>query len=468
MKMKVRPQLFIDTKPLEEDDPQALKIFGETDKYSITPTTFKARSFSSHDASLRTEVVEETIKRVATEKHNLITRYKEFERYEQESQEQLKKLSRDIIPDGEFTKPNKDILVLGEKFIPKISSLEIYSKELEQYQSFIKKNQGLILTYSDKYANDSSEVIRFGINTATMNSGQSQQLATIYTPIEKKGGSVKSGGSKGAKDDQVLLKTLHPLEVFLIRNAIDCLKTLKNKSVLIDIFARNDDGSIIMKDEKPETHTIVLYMYTKKIIVIDPSNPDFSKHLTVNNIRLFRGDEEHIEIIAPLKQKIYTPANKDNIGPNPDQYRDCIDIALKIAFGLNQWHDPIDLNDITSFNFITEVSNQQDITNSLFFDGTEATVRIRQASNDIIRKQTNKLLDVFDQQIKGFRAYFSNIDLGTHIKELIIKAFNQAYDPNIYSEGISNLKLVYQENAMIFKNEIDKEINLLGEALEEV
>ena len=223
-----------------------------------------------------------------------------------------------------------------------------------------------------------------------------------------------------------------------------------------------------MKDEKPETHTIVLYMYTKKIIVIDPSNPDFSKHLTVNNIRLFRGDEEHIEIIAPLKQKIYTPANKDNIGPNPDQYRDCIDIALKIAFGLNQWHDPIDLNDITSFNFITEVSNQQDITNSLFFDGTEATVRIRQASNDIIRKQTNKLLDVFDQQIKGFRAYFSNIDLGTHIKELIIKAFNQAYDPNIYSEGISNLKLVYQENAMIFKNEIDKEINLLGEALEEV
>lgn len=86
MKMKARPQLFIDTSPLQEDDPQALKIFEETDKYSITPTTFKARSFSSHDASLRTEVVEETIKRVATEKHNLITRYKEFERYEQESQ----------------------------------------------------------------------------------------------------------------------------------------------------------------------------------------------------------------------------------------------------------------------------------------------------------------------------------------------------------------------------------------------
>jgi len=287
--MKARPQLSIDTTPLKEDEEIAIRIFKETDKYSVTPTTFKARSFSSHDTPLRTEVVKETIGRVATEKDNLILRYKEFERYEQESQEQLKKLSRDIISDGEFTKPNKDILALGEKFIPKINSLEIYSKELEQYQSFIKEN-----------------------------------------------------------------------------------------------------------------------------------------------------------------------------------HRDCIDIALKIAFGLNQWHDPIDLNDITSFNFITEVSNQQDITNSLFFDGTEATVRIRQASNDIIRKQTNKLLDVFDQQIKGFRAYFSNIDLGTHIKELIIKAFNQPYDPNIYSEGIGNLKLVYQENAMIFKNEIDKEINLLGEALEEV
>ena len=51
MKMKARPQLFIDTKPLE-DEKLADKIFEETDRYSITPTTFKARSFftSSTDA----------------------------------------------------------------------------------------------------------------------------------------------------------------------------------------------------------------------------------------------------------------------------------------------------------------------------------------------------------------------------------------------------------------------------------
>lgn len=42
MKMKVRPQLFIDIKPLEDKE-LALKIFEETDKYSVTPTTFKAR-----------------------------------------------------------------------------------------------------------------------------------------------------------------------------------------------------------------------------------------------------------------------------------------------------------------------------------------------------------------------------------------------------------------------------------------
>lgn len=47
MKVKTRPQLFIDTTPLKENEELALKIFEETDKYSITPTTFKARKILS-------------------------------------------------------------------------------------------------------------------------------------------------------------------------------------------------------------------------------------------------------------------------------------------------------------------------------------------------------------------------------------------------------------------------------------
>jgi hypothetical protein len=44
--MKIRPKLLIDTNPLEDEE-LAEKIFEETDKYSITPTTFKSRAFES-------------------------------------------------------------------------------------------------------------------------------------------------------------------------------------------------------------------------------------------------------------------------------------------------------------------------------------------------------------------------------------------------------------------------------------
>jgi len=459
-----RPKLFINT-DLFDSDELVQAVYRETDKYSITPTTFRTRSFFSPDESVKIRVIEETIAKVTIEVEILGTRLEEFKRYEQESQERLKELSRDVIADGEFVKPDKDILALSEKFIPKITALEIYLKELNQYLAFIKANQGLVITYSDVYANESSEVTRFGISTATMEPLQSQSLAEIYTPIEKKGGSVKSGGSKGIKDDQVPLKMLHPLEVFLIRDAIDYFKSSGSKSVLVDIFARDDNGSIRIKDDKPETHTIVLYRNIEQIIVIDPSNPDFSKHIPMNSIRLFRSDENLVEIIAPLKQKIYAPFDSENVGPRSDQYRDCIDLSVKIAFGLNRLQENIDISDIMSLGVIREITNQKKCNEELFFTDQQAIARIRQASDDIIRMEVNKIVECLDKQRKSMLAY-PGVDPESFSEGILIEniaKFNQQFSPNEYRGAVEEFQCHFRDNNTAFKYYMDEvEISLQG------
>ena len=139
--------------------------------------------------------------------------------------------------------------------------------------------------------------------------------------------------------------------------------------------------------------------------MIDPSNSDYSKHLAANSLILGL-DDILIEIIAPSKQlKIYASPDKNRVGANPDQYRDCIDIAVKLAFGLRKLEALISINDIISLGSIREITNQQDVNDSLFFSSEEAIARISQASNDHIRAKTNKLLEALDKQMASILDY---------------------------------------------------------------
>lgn len=44
-------------------------------------------------------------------------------------------------------------------------------------------------------------------------------------------------------------------------------------------------------------------------------------------------------------------------GPNPDQPRDCTDIAVKLAFGLNKHAGIIDVRDLASVKAIEQITN---------------------------------------------------------------------------------------------------------------
>ena len=371
MKMKVRPQLFIDIKPLEDKE-LALKIFEETDKYSVTPTTFKARIL------------------------------------------------------------NKDNV-----------------------------------WYKDEYSHFESKVTRYGINSNAVKAdlekntilGEPVDLFDTTKKVEK---SVKSSQYK-LEDAQKI--SHHGLEKYILQQAINQLLESKGKTVLVDIFARENGAIKVLKDSIPETHTIVLYKnppsIDKKheILVIDPSNFLFSSHLSNLN-----GTTKHelLNKITTIHKtlQIYKPIS-DYTGPNPDQYRDCIDIAVKIAFGLDREKDQaISLDNMKDSQTVKIISNNQTINKSMPDDMhtkqfVKAPLRIQQKSNINIGESFFKFSKIIKENLTNLlkKEYFEDV----YIKELLDS------DKKVSTETLSILHSIGKDTFDQIHKELEAlEIQILG------
>jgi hypothetical protein len=458
MKMKARPQLFIDTNPLEDKE-LALKIFDETDKYSITPTTFKARKLNEYDDQLI------TVKKVLEKNKDYYTylqkKQEELEVLEHQFLKQVESLVKSDLSKGELigykntTKPTSD---LQKKYNTKLTDTESYLNDIRRYLDFIVNNKNLILKNLDVFSNEGNEVVRCGIDITNINPKQTKELTEIYTPVAKEGSKATS-----KKSDKISVKNsekdilLHPLEILLIQDAVNYLQKGISKTVLVDIFVRNDDGSIRLKGDKPDTHTIVLYKtINSKYAIIDPSNSEFSQHLNCN-INISRIFNDDTQFLIPSKQiKIYSPADKDNVGPNPNQYRDCIDIAVKIAFCLNRLEDVIDINNIESLNDIIELSNNISINSSLSIINN-LSFRIRQASKEEVKKLSNEKLNILSKQLKSIGDYPEN-KISNFSDFLQIKSMNKLSQLNVQDhenyegilEQLTILKISNQEDYVKF------------------
>ena len=402
MKVKTRPQLFIDTTPLKENEELALKIFEETDKYSITPTTFKARKILSDKNLDQVTVQYKQYREVLNQK--LQTAQKLLDESNQIINLAVKSQVFSI-GEGDGLKNTNPISNLLQTKVNELNNqiikVELYEKNIESV-NYTK-------IYEDIYENmEGNAVTRYGINSL-----ESIKIAVSYNEQLKKldlikiqgsqTGSKKSGKSNKEEQSDILL---HPLEIKIVQSAITSLQLGKQKTALIDIFARDDKEQIQFdtKTKLPETHTVVLYKNTtSEYIVIDPSNSTFSSHLACKINNNLIGDS--IKIITSEKElKIYSPASKDNIGPNPNQYRDCIDIAVKLAFGLNQI-DTIDIKDLTNLESIQEITNNTHIDKYIPSLPDEFSLRIKQASETKIVKHISSLLKYIDKQLKSFSIY---------------------------------------------------------------
>ena len=252
---------------------------------------------------------------------------------------------------------------------------------------FIKKYQ---------YEDDStSKVLRFGINhnnSALKEFVINKYNQTIQNTI--KISDTISDLSKKSKHDQFLEKIksyteqskdqITSIEKNIVTQAINYLDNTENKTVLVDLFVR-DKGTGKIKFTKKndiETHSVVLYKQDYNYLIIDPNNAEFSSVLI--------GAHDNIKICISKDFKIYVP--KNSTGYELDSWRDCIDIAVKLAFNLNKCSQHIVLKEIKEFQFIDDnslrkniaievITNQQDISGQFPSILEEQNARAKQASS---------------------------------------------------------------------------------------
>ena len=193
--------------------------------------------------------------------------------------------------------------------------------------------------------------------------------------------------------------------------------------MLVDIFVRDSSGIIgKIKDSTHtiDTHTIVLFKNPDgKLIVIDPSNSSLSSHIA---------DLYNVDIFADTD--FYVPKREIRIyeGDKEAGYRDCVDIAVKIASGLQQheggikWKKMIvgdkieEVIDFGSIPVMQEVTNNSKLNPG--FPDDIGVVKIRQASDITIREKIDSILPILQTQERFV------IKHGT---EFLTQAFQEAY-----------------------------------------
>lgn len=191
------------------------------------------------------------------------------------------------------------------------------------------------------------------------------------------------------KDAQSI--ALCSLEENLICMAINHMLESQERAVVVDILARVnggvENGFVKLDKGVPEIHSVVLYMNpaSQLVSVIDPSNLLFSVHLSNFKPQL-SGTVYEIKTFHKSTQ-IYKPGG--TTGPNPDQFRDCIDIAVKLAMNLSASPTHHDLSDIKAS--LVTCPAIQNISNQSQFDGgiiePKLPVRVKQTSDiNIVEK----------------------------------------------------------------------------------
>ncbi len=177
---------------------------------------------------------------------------------------------------------------------------------------------------------------------------------------------------------------LHPLEMSIFTQAINylCSKAnaydlisaqspvaaplpssppVQNNVVLVSFFKRNEDkllpGYKVIKVDSAhpnevETHTTVLWKTKDKVItVIDPSNSTFSSFLYGMDLLKFQFVSAECGMIYKPNNHSYTKKHLEKLNKflpeNSHKYpRDCVDIAVKIAFELIEKQSDVNLRSV--------------------------------------------------------------------------------------------------------------------------
>jgi hypothetical protein len=147
----------------------------------------------------------------------------------------------------------------------------------------------------------------------------------------------------------------------------------------------------------------------------------------------------------------YNAASK-NIGPNPDQFRDCIDIAVKLAFGFEKHEGPINPAKLQELTVVQEITNQPKINMNLLDTTNNLPLRILQASENTVRTKINILVELLSNHYNVITQRSTNGDFRENFHTLIYNAFAKNYEYYSYQQAISDLAELYRNGADSFIN----------------
>lgn len=323
------------------------------------------------------------------------------------------------------------------------------------------------LYYVDEYQykdTPTSHVLHFGINTSRKALKQeiqehndkvkkNLQEAKVASTISntKSNQEEKIECLKQYKDESKLTITI--VEKNLVQKAIDYLDNNMQKTALVEVFERDQSGKV---KKGLGTHTVVLYKQAEDYLVIDPSNTEFSDILI--------GASDRIITCFDKKLQIYKP--QEETGYQPKCFRDCIDIAIKLAFQFNKYDSLIELIQYGELKTISAMSlknhiavesitNQQEVSN--FFPKIlgAAPARAKQSS-DIIESQKVSLYIKLLKQNNTVFEYKKENTIFTHQKNKLIKESSDYMDNSISKTDLNHAS--YLANLILGNNLLEQDI----------
>lgn len=298
--------------------------------------------------------------------------------------------------------------------------------------------------YTEHYIcpTDGQIVVRFGIN------------ADYLTPASSSGAGAAAGGASRASGSRTTVssrfiqtevdKIVHePAEIAAIEAASGYLfADVARKTVVVDILARENNTLQVLPSGKYEVHSVVLYKSDvvsadgkRDIFIIDPSNSKYSWHLANQEMQKIISASHPVQALVPFAKQLQIYKADGATGPAADQYRDCIDIAIKLAFGFNVSAEPLLISKLKEHPVILAVTNSDDIDK--YFDVIKFhPIRVKQAS-DI------RLVEKF-----------------CLLEELMLnktKALSQLYNENRLPQGILAPDIVIAKRLDILKNDVSSD-----------
>ena len=342
--------------------------------------------------------------------------------------------------------------------------------------------------YGELYKYKNNEVVRYGLNTSSQ---ELLKIAKDYNANVK--GALDTKSLTSIASEKNLSKNIDTIknhkinsaniitkaEFINTNNAIQCLKN-GAKTVLVDIFDRDSDGKIKIESNIPETHTVVLYEKSGKYLVIDPSNATFSY--------LLAGVHEDVRLCFSNKLQIYKAGGKT--GAKSDEWRDCIDIAVKLAFSVNNneklglenkliateleenkkplGFGYIDLESIKSSSSVKEITNQNSLYKKLPEMVEKYAIRIKQSSDTIHVKKVTTWLKSIDHALSKTYQKLDELDLYNYkakIGKMFVDIFKITSSPVEYEDTIKKFEECYHHLQDI--NNMD-ETKLLGMEIQSI